>query len=397
MLKCANRDPVETLRIFKNHNLSPAFLVPTQTGLEKSIMDATYSIRQFLSDSKIHNYQNQKQGIEHKVIKQATLIAKDFIKETKVSFYRPETKNGDPRIWIYGLKEKASNFDLLALLKGKNQLIIFNCSNLNIENFFQSERNLLNQLFDTENLSIIAEELLEKCKKINKKGFVKTLRAGDTGVGYTFESLLGIKSNSNKSPDYKGIELKTGRESKTIRPNLFSMAPNWDISNLKNAEEILEKRGGYSPKYGPCKVIFHTIKNQVNSYGLSLVLENNVINQIYKNNGQKEYDVKWLLSDFNQRLKEKHSETFWISAKCEGARGSKEESFHYKKIVHTGNVNLTIIPTLIELGVITVDYLLWEKLKGWQKYTKKKGYDYLWKIKPKDRHLLFNFQKEYQF
>ena len=80
MLKCANRDPVETLRIFKNHNLSPAFLVPTQTGLEKSIMDATYSIRQFLNDSKIHNYENQKQGIENKVVKQAILIAKDFIK-----------------------------------------------------------------------------------------------------------------------------------------------------------------------------------------------------------------------------------------------------------------------------------------------------------------------------
>ena len=396
MLKCANRDPIDTLRIFKNHNLSPSFLVPTQTGLEKSIMDATYSIRQFLSDSKIHNYENQKQGIEHKVIKQAILIANDFITETRVSFYRPETKNGDPRIWIYGLKEKASNFDLLALLKGKNQLIILNCSNLNIDNFFQRERNLLNHLLDIENPSIIAEELLEKCKQINKKGFVKTLRAGDTGVGYTFESLLGIKSNSNKSPDYKGIEIKTGRESKTIRPNLFSMAPNWDISNLKNAEEILEKRGRYSPKYGPCKVIFHTIKNQVNSYGLSLVLENNVINQIYSNSRQKEYDLRWLLSDFNERLKEKHSETFWISAQSKGGRGSTEESFHYKKIVHTGNINLTIIPTLIELGIITVDYLLWEKLPGWQKYTKKKGYDYLWKIKPKDRHLLFNFQKEYQ-
>ena len=396
MLKCANRDPTDTLRIFKKHNLSPCFLVPTQTGLEKSIMDATNLIRQFLSDSKIHNYENQKQGIEHKVIKQAILIANDFITETRVSFYRPETKKGDPRIWIYGLKEKASNFDLLALLKGKNQLIIFNCSNLNIDNFFQRERDLLEQLLDIENPSIVSEELLEKCKQINKRGFIKTLRVGDTGVGFTFESLLGIKSNSSKSPDFKGIEIKTGRESKTIRPNLFSMVPNWDISNLKNAEEILEKRGGYSPKFGPCKVIHHTISNKENSYGLSLVVENNEINQIYKNNGQKEYDVKWLLSDFNKRLKEKHSETFWISAKCQGVRGSKEESFHYKKIVHTGNVNLTIIPTLIELGVITVDYLLWEKLPGWQKYTKKNGYDYLWKIKPKDRHLLFNFQKEYQ-
>ena len=62
---------------------------------------------------------------------------------------------------------------------------------------------------DIEYPSIVSEELLEKCRQINKKGFIKTMRVGDTGVGYTLETLLGIKANSNKSPDYKGIEIKT--------------------------------------------------------------------------------------------------------------------------------------------------------------------------------------------
>ena len=97
MLKCANRDPVETLRIFKNHNLSLLFS-PNTNRFRKINNGCNILNKTILNDSKIHDYENQKQGIENKVVKQAIVIAKDFITETRVSFYRPETKNGDPRI-----------------------------------------------------------------------------------------------------------------------------------------------------------------------------------------------------------------------------------------------------------------------------------------------------------
>ena len=42
-------------------------------------------------------------------------------------------------------------------------------------------------------------------------GFIQTMRPGDTGIGYTFESLLGIPANSATTPDFKGIEIKTKR------------------------------------------------------------------------------------------------------------------------------------------------------------------------------------------
>ena len=353
-------------------------------------MDATYSIRQFLSDSKIHNYENQKQGIEHKVIKQAILIANDFITETRVSFYRPETKNGDPRIWIYGLKEKASNFDLLALLKGKNQLIIFNCSNLNIENFFQRERNLLNQLFDTENLSIIAEELLEKCKKINKKGFVKTLRAGDTGVGYTFESLLGIKSNSNKSPDFKGIEIKSSRkkfQKSSGRSTIFSQVPNWKISRLKGSKEILFTRGKYHEQKKRMQLFHEFSALKINSYNMKLLLDHNkdLLHQIYVKDESSVIDVTWEIEVLKRRLREKHKETFWVSAMTKGKNGDVNEEFLFSEVKHTGEVDFNIFPTLIETGVITLDYTIKEAKKN---VAKDQGY--LFKISSKNLDLLFS-------
>ena len=44
----------------------------------------------------------------------------------------------------------------------------------------------------------ISETLLTKIKEVSKKGWIKTLRKGDTGVGYTLETELGIRANSNQ-------------------------------------------------------------------------------------------------------------------------------------------------------------------------------------------------------
>lgn len=43
-----------------------AFLVPTPTGYQKSIMDATIPLREMLREMGIHNYVEQKQGPEFK-------------------------------------------------------------------------------------------------------------------------------------------------------------------------------------------------------------------------------------------------------------------------------------------------------------------------------------------
>lgn len=56
MLSSANLDVTDTLRRFKSARLQVSFLVPTATGLEKSIMDATAEIREFMLLNGLHDY-----------------------------------------------------------------------------------------------------------------------------------------------------------------------------------------------------------------------------------------------------------------------------------------------------------------------------------------------------
>ena len=91
--------PIEKyLPIFASTGVSVSFLVPTPTGYEKSIMDATAPVRQLLLNSGIHNYEEQGQGQENKVMIKSFFVGEQGVTETFASLYRPVTKKGDPRI-----------------------------------------------------------------------------------------------------------------------------------------------------------------------------------------------------------------------------------------------------------------------------------------------------------
>lgn len=51
--------------------------------------------------------------------------------------------------------------------------------------------------------------LKEEFKRIKNMGLISPLRRGSTGIGYTFETLLNKKEDTDCKPDFKGIELKT--------------------------------------------------------------------------------------------------------------------------------------------------------------------------------------------
>ena len=392
MLANANIDITKTLSVFRNEGLQISFIVPTATGLKKSIMDATEPFREFLSNTGIHNFDKQKQGTANKKIVETVLISKDNFFQTKTSLYRPETKNGDPRIWVYELSKHASQGDLLAFLSTKDKLIVINCSNCNLLDLIQTIKLRFPNILSFK-ISSVSDELLSKMKQISNRGFIKSLRTGDTGVGFTLETLLGIPANSSKTPDYKGIEIKSSR-TRNKKGTLFSMVPNWKLSNIKTADELVLKRGRPNPKWNNFKTIFHTIKgNKENNWGLKLNLDENFIHQVFNNNGIEQKDVCWLLEDFESRISKKHKETFWIEVETRGTKVNEE--FHYKKLIHTGDIDVSNIPFLISTGIISLDYLLWERREGWKQYTSKSGFDFLWKIENKNKDLLFKFVKEY--
>ena len=54
-------------------------------------------------------------------------------------------------------------------------------------------------------------ELKNKLSEINQRGFIVSLRKGNTGIGYTLETLLGLEENNLKTPDFGDVELKSQR------------------------------------------------------------------------------------------------------------------------------------------------------------------------------------------
>ena len=106
---------VSVIKLLASLGIEAGYLVPTQTGMEKSICDAHSSLRDYFRKNNIHDYEKQGQGTENKVVLDVNLITNTSITKTKMSLYRPPTKLGDPRIWIYGLNEYANPFNLLVM------------------------------------------------------------------------------------------------------------------------------------------------------------------------------------------------------------------------------------------------------------------------------------------
>ena len=89
-----------------------------------------------------------------------------------------------------------------------------------------------------DNIKKEIKKLKEEFGRIKEKGWIKSLNKGSNGIGFTFESLLGIPRNELEIPDYNGIELKTRRYSSTSYIILFSSKPEGkyyhEVERIKN-------------------------------------------------------------------------------------------------------------------------------------------------------------------
>lgn len=60
-------------------------------------------------------------------------------------------------------------------------------------------------------------DFIEEFEKVKAMGWIKTHRAGPTGIGKTLEDLLGIPENNLDEPDFGDYELKSCRIDSGIR------------------------------------------------------------------------------------------------------------------------------------------------------------------------------------
>jgi hypothetical protein len=108
-------------------------------------------------------------------------------------------------------------------------------------------------------------EFKDKFKHIRDIGFVRTKRAGATGIGYTLESLLGISENNSTNPDIEGAELKAHRTNVNGLITLFTF--NNKVWKMPPLEAV--KKYGNIDKNGR-KGLYYTMTLKPNSAGLFL-------------------------------------------------------------------------------------------------------------------------------
>lgn len=381
------------VKFLVDHQIDFTTIQVTETGLKKSILDATAPVREYFKASGVHDYETQPQGAEHKRSVDTCILTETSAYPTKTSIYRPLTKKGDPRLWINkvtGVQFLRAD-DIFILIWHNECLYAVNLTSTDITKSYASPittplKDLISEI--SKSKGAVAMELLGLIKEKMSDWLPAEIMA-DTGIGRTVETVLGIPMNAFKGPDYKGIELKSHREKAKTRNALFTQVPQWDISRLKSSREIVDKYG--YPRGGlHSKTLRVTLSAKApNRQGLGLMvrpdlnlLEADEFSLLKDTNGnfRKLQDVAaWRLSHLHERLLTKHRETFWIDAEAKIVNGT--EYFRCTEIVHTKNPIPSQFDILLDQGKIEVDFLLCR--------PKGRGDTYGFKIEKKARPLLF--------
>ncbi len=96
------------------------------------------------------------------------------------------------------------------------------------------------------------QELKNRLQAIKEQGFIEAQRRSSTGIGYTFETLFGVKENNLPIPDIGGrVEIKTMRRDSQSLISLFTFNRGvWHIQqkDLITKYGYIDKKGRYALK-----------------------------------------------------------------------------------------------------------------------------------------------------
>jgi hypothetical protein len=192
----------------------------------------------------------------------------------------------------------------------------------------------------------------KKLLEIEKKGFIKSLKKSDTGVGYTLELLLGVPENNLQDPDfvYKGnpVELKTQREQATSNITLFTKEPCWqpyrdaDLLNRYGYEDV-DKRFGL-------KVTLTT--RGFNPQQLKIEITNDKLNILHAKDGVVcFYNLQELMEKVQKKLSSRLLLVF-----ADSKKKGKTEYFHYNKAYLLSELSENGFRDLLSEGKLVVEF-----------------------------------------
>ena len=178
------------------------------------------------------------------------------------------------------------------------------------------------------------EEVTKKLSEIKRMGYVRTLRKGPTGIGYTLETLLEIEENNISTPDLGEIELKAQRENHTGLTTLFTFNRKaWKMDPLKAV-----RRYGSKDRNGRLG-LYYTMGLKPNSAGLFLLVEDDSVS-VRSIDGT--IIAKWELKEIERRFTSKVKSVLLVKAKVEERDGVEHFFFNRARLL-SGGVTQSIL------------------------------------------------------
>jgi hypothetical protein len=186
----------------------------------------------------------------------------------------------------------------------------------------------------------------KKLKEIEKEGFIKSKRKSNTGIGYTLETLLGIKENNIKLPDLGNFELKSKRKNVSTLVTMFTFNSGvWQIPQ----GDTIKKYGYQDGKNRTALKCFVRVKP--NAQGLFLKVTKQSLQMYHTDNTLiAEWDATKLLQYFAAKL----PKLILVLANTRRDENDREE-FHYNEAYLLKTPSKTGLLKLIEKNLVVVD------------------------------------------
>ena len=200
----------------------------------------------------------------------------------------------------------------------------------------------------------------EAFEDVKKRGFIKSNRTGNTGIGKTLEDVIGVVENNNDAPDLHGFEIKSQRALSTSFVTLFTRAPTFPKA-ANNALRV--KYGSFDREFPDIKVLHVSLFGNRwtgHSAGYSFKLDSRTaLSQLHleiRDDATKAIipdQIYWDYSVLNKIMMEKIQRLAFVEASCKNING--EEHFHFEKCTLYYGVDLHKFLTFVNSGDIMFD------------------------------------------
>lgn len=231
-----------------------------------------------------------------------------------------------------------------------------------------------------------------KFEKIKKLGWVESLRQGTTGIGYTFESLIGKPEESFPIPDYGSIEIKTRYKNSKQDITLFNATPDGDF--LFPMKRMYDTYGVEDKSFKNCKKFYASISTNPRFAGtnyrfkLQIDRKNKRIKVIAidKAGNMIDTNVSWSFNFLKEKLERKIKYLALVKANC--ICNIEKQLFHYYEITFYMLKNFETFINLIEEGIIKTTFMIGFYKSG-PKYGQMNNHGVGFDIAEKDLEKLF--------